>query len=184
MTDWLPDMKDLLPAIFGLLGAGVGAAAAMWGAHKAADAALRQAERQEKHSDRQWVRDQRQAAVVAVLQAVDRALLLEQEINEARITNAQLPEGATDRIVVLLSEIRSNTRMIDLTGPESVRAAAEDLAKTTWDAIAVFSAGPQPDGQWTEVLNVLRARDRAHNVFRRAAAAALGFESAPTLPAA
>ncbi|MER6421158.1 hypothetical protein [Streptomyces sp. NPDC001137] len=168
-------MSEWVTAVIGLLGAAVGTGAAIWGAQRQAKASADVVAVQMRREDERWMRDQRQAAYHAMLQAegaVDDAALALRTLLTA---DHQVPPEQREITHAATRGAYAALTLIQLCGPQTVREAARRL-RNTGDNLLEFhlrSAG-RPEGG--PALTLL-ARGHALRDFQQAATEALGYDS-------
>ncbi|MEU3290494.1 hypothetical protein [Streptomyces longwoodensis] len=167
-------MNEWLTAVIGLAGAAVGAGAAAWGARLSTRASLDMFVVNVQREDERWMREQRQAAYHAMIQAdmglMNTALKLEGKGNE----NRRLPPELEPMQQAAAREAYAALSLIELCGPQSVLEAARKLHK--WgNALVGARAFVHCDNSGIQPGDVYAWQQEALLEFRNAARAALGY---------
>ncbi|MFJ2816117.1 hypothetical protein [Streptomyces sp. NPDC087294] len=169
-------MSDWVTAVFGLAGAGVGAGAAMWGAWRAARMSQEALAVQIRKEDERWIRDQRQAAYQAMLDA-------DHHVHEAIMAASGNPDGGLEDVDAALKRSDRAARLIEIPGPHTVVDAATRLWSAHADWAVVEVRGREGRLRYMEAM---KRRREAVAAFRQAARSALGYAEfdASELPSA
>ncbi|WP_143041353.1 hypothetical protein [Streptomyces indicus] len=134
MTDFV---VPLAIAVIGLvatgLGAVVGARAARFGAEKNAEAVRRQVQDQGAVEHGHWMRQERLSTYESFLEAWDECLRLSQGSADADSTDA----AALEPLRLAAGRMEERARRIALLGPQDVTYAAESLAKSMGEDVAI-----------------------------------------------
>ncbi|MFE7649898.1 hypothetical protein [Streptomyces phaeoluteigriseus] len=160
-------MSEWMTAVVGLAGAGVGAGAAVWGAQRAARASQEALALQVRKEDERWMRDQRQSAYQALLDA-------DRDVHEAIAANLR-EQGYQQSHSDVRAAIRTSStaaRLIEIPGPQSVVDAAQQLLIAQTSLANFLPLRPENARQWNAAMTRHREVSAA---FRQAARRALGY---------
>lgn len=179
MVARLSRMDEWMGALLGLLGAGVGAGAALWGARATTRASLEMFAVQLQRDDERWVREQRQAAYLAMIrsdmESTDVALKLEGKAGE----DGRLPPDLEPLRQASGRESYAALSLIELCGPQPVLEAARELHK--WGGTLISARAAVLTGWAFQPGVAFELQQEALQAFRRAAREALGYGADPLM---